>query len=163
MQIFEITSGKIRVTDPCYTRNSNPNNVLENCVSGTWVARLTTSDQGEWGIRTAELEIRHQDYQAFDADTLTPVDVSVDSGQAGFFDDDLYPDGPRVYNDRESFYGKICNGTVGTGKLANIEFGVASATGFGDGSYECYIGTNDIGQIVSAKIVFIKEDDDDDQ
>lgn len=50
--------------------------------------------------------------------------------------------------------------------VANVGFGVASHSGFGDGGYRCYVGRNDKSEIVAARIVFIgpdedEEDDDD--
>lgn len=45
--------------------------------------------------------------------------------------------------------------------IANVGFGVATHSGYGDGGYNCYIGRNDKGEIVAARIVFISDDEDD--
>ena len=49
--------------------------------------------------------------------------------------------------------------------IANVGFGVATHSGYGDGGYNCYVGRNDKGEIVAARIVFIsdEEDDEDDE
>ena len=45
--------------------------------------------------------------------------------------------------------------------IANVGFGVATHSGYGDGGYNCYVGRNDKGEIVAARIVFISDDEDD--
>lgn len=49
--------------------------------------------------------------------------------------------------------------------ISNVGFGVATHSGYGDGGYNCYVGRNDKGEIVAARIVFIsdEEDDEDDE
>jgi hypothetical protein len=43
--------------------------------------------------------------------------------------------------------------------LANVGFGVATASGYGDGGYSCYVARDKTGKIVAARIVFISEED----
>ncbi len=43
--------------------------------------------------------------------------------------------------------------------IANVGFGVATHSGYGDGGYNCYVGRNDKGEIVAARIVFISDED----
>lgn len=44
--------------------------------------------------------------------------------------------------------------------IANVGFGVATHSGYGDGGYNCYVGRNDKGEIVAARIVFISDEED---
>lgn len=161
MANFQINSDKIRVTDPCYTKDTWCAGVLENCVSGEWFAERIISNEGSWGNRVAEICIWNKDYIGeVDANELTDIDVGVDSGQAGFFDEDQYPDGETgEYGQLDTFYGQVCDQTEGT-DIANVGFGVTTSSGFGDGGYNCYIGKNSEGKIVAAKIVFIGEEED---
>jgi hypothetical protein len=208
VSVFTITSTKLRVTDPCYEKDVWCSGVLENVLPGQWVAdKVVASDSqtGGWGDRISELQISHIDYHGVvDVNEPAAFTVGVDSGQAGFFDELMYPEGPvGEYGDLETFYGKVCQGTQGNSYMweerlydestverlidatdqanqqivddlknitvtksgydylgiANVGFGVATHSGFGDGGYSCYVGRNDQGQIVAARIVFIGDDD----
>lgn len=165
METFEITSGRIRVTDPCYTKDTWCSGVLENCLTGTWEAsKVIHGDDltGGWGDRIAELHICHESHLGSECYEKTDVDVGVDSGQAGFFDDEMYPEGDTgEYGDVNTFYGRVCEGTFKEKHLgiANVGFGVATSSGFGDGGYDCFIHRDIDGNIVAAKIVFISEDE----
>lgn len=218
MENFEITSGRIRVTDPCYTKDTWCSGVLENCLTGNWKAsKLVYGNEltGGWGNRIAELQIWHEDYLGGECYENSGIDVGVDSGQAGFFDDALYPDGETgEYGDLNTFYGKVCDGTAGEAKIyeeplyndetiskieeiyksdgkfsdenisklienmktamvkrerheylgiANVGFGVASSSGYGDGGYDCFIRRDHEGRIVAAKIVFIGDESEEDE
>lgn len=215
METFAITSGKIRVSDPCYTKDTWCAGVLENVLNGDWVAEKVVygNDVTGWGDRIGELRIFHIHHTHQNATELVEIDVGVDSGQAGFFDEEQYPDGETgEYGSEETFYGKVCAGTAGEAihyeepmydehmmklyetlilnpenetysnglgqeiidemrdvkvkrtthnylGIANVGFGVATHSGYGDGGYRCYVGRNIDGKIVSAKIVFIDPND----
>lgn len=206
METFEVSGSRIRVTDPCYTKDVWCSGILENCLSGTWNAEcevLSDEETDGWGKRVASLTITNEHYKGVFPTELTNIDVGVDSGQAGFFDEEKYP---NVETLDEEFYEKVCDGTAGPFvmkefprsestikawekmieqfghdpkydniiaelkqlmvepenrpvqeylSIANLGFGVATSTGYGDGSYDCYVGRNKHGLIVSAKIVFI--------
>jgi hypothetical protein len=212
---FTINSSTIRVTDPCYTKDVWCSGIIDNVLVGDWFADtlIFPDSKTGWGDRIAEIFIWHKDYSFENINELTEVNVGVDSGQAGFFDDSQYPDGETgEYGDLNTFYGKVCAGTAGqivtttvrtyddefieeyvnllkeenrfdekhqqivqhmkertrTHQeynylgISNVGFGVASHSGYGDGGYECYVKRNDDGQIVAAKIVFIDEDENED-
>lgn len=93
MTQFEIQSTQMRVTDPCYDKDTWCAGVLDNVLPGTWVAEKEVSDEGSWGMRIARLRVYHENYPYTDPRELTPIDVGVDSGQAGFFDESQYPEG----------------------------------------------------------------------
>jgi hypothetical protein len=111
-------------------------------------------------------------------------EVGVDSGQAGFFDDGSYPHGETgEYADLDTFYGKACAATheelppvkvkdEAYSKLLGRDFfrieqrsrmsagmvgdtGAVAASGYGDGSYTCYVWRDSTGRIWAAEIVFI--------
>jgi len=110
--------------------------------------------------------------------------IGVDSGQCGIFDADNYPGGNSTgeYDDKNSFYGKVCELTSNEhGEEADKSipyntygiidgFGVVSSTGYGDGCYTAYGIKNENGELIAVKIVFLEDetekddfyDDDDD-
>lgn len=167
---FEITSGVMRVTDPCYDKETWCSGTLD-AKNGTWEAYVTKSDEGSWGIRAASLIVMHESAGiAYSNDDweLTNIDVGVDSGQAGFFDNAKYPDTESTgeYGDTDTFYGQICDLTHSEkdrSKVAGVmEFGAASVSGYGDGGYRCYVRRMN-GVVVAAKIIFIGEEEIDDE
>lgn len=168
---FKITSGAIRVTDPCYTMGADAQcaGTIENVKNGTWVANV-----GEEGGRIGILMAMHEDHIAdklvsFEEENLVPFSVGVDSGQAGFFDlkeyekvslqDDSLEDW-LVWRDAE-FYSKCAELTLGKEQWGCLEFGVVSSTGWGDGSYPCYFAKNTQGEVVGLTIHYIDEDEED--
>jgi len=104
---------------------------------------------------------------------LSDIDVGVDSGQAGFFDVFKYAaavsdkDDSRSRRDSqdssfEDFYGRVCDLTLDDKSFGVVEFGVASSSGYGDGSYNCYFRRNSLGEVIEAVITFIHDDEDED-
>lgn len=166
---FEITSGIMRVTDPCYNKDTwcSGSFVAE---LGIWEAIVGISDEGQWGKRAAELIVMHESQRdSFDGDwEKTKIDVGVDSGQAGFFDNAKYPDTERTgeYGDMDTFYGQACaltHSEKDRNRVAGVmEFGAVSSSGYGDGGYDCYVRRKN-GVVVAAKIVFISDEEIDDE
>ena len=179
---FEVTSGKLVVTDPCYDRSTWCMGYLEKVKNGTWEAFAHYSDDRSWGDRVAKLVVFHKDHrypkgfpQVLRDDEGKRVDIGVDSGQAGFFDDGVYPDGDRddkggEFGGKDKFYDDCCKATIGEdfgskgGEYPNHgivqDRGVVSSSGYGDGSYECSYWVED-GLVVAAEIVFIDDDAED--
>lgn len=86
---FDVTSGKLVVSDPCYTAPD----VLPFVRNGKWTASVVKSDEGGWGIRIAELIACVRDEKLFTpcgSWEKAPFEVGVDSGQAGIFDNDHF-------------------------------------------------------------------------
>ena len=168
---FELKSTKLLATDPCYDKGTWCATVIENALPGKWSASIITSDEGMWGERVAELEVHNlEDLQACSW-IRTFGAIGVDSGQAGFFDFDKYPEGDLIDRpDGEAFYEEACAASWNrvTNQPAGIVggYGVNSSSGLGDGGYPLYVARNLEGQVVGAKIVFISdelnEDDDSD-
>lgn len=95
---FEMTSQTMRVSDPCYDRDVWCCGTFGKCKTGTWEAGVLKTDMGDWGVRCAVLAVRHKEtgpdysvirqrkvYQMKDGWLEQPIDVGVDSGQAGFY------------------------------------------------------------------------------
>lgn len=158
---FEIKSGSVRVTDPCYERGTWCAGTIDEVKNGVWEAFIKMDS---YDGRVAELAVFHKDIPnklVKDSNWLEQgIDVGVDSGQAGVFDDELYPEGETgEYGDEDSFYGKCCQLTIDKGS-GTLSFGAVSRSGYGDGSYICYT-IEDKDNIVGIKIVFVDEYDED--
>lgn len=95
---FEIESGKVMISDPCYERGTWCQGILNNVVKGKWNAYIKESDEKEWGTRAAELIAVKDGYKL---ENLTGwnesgIHVGVDSGQAGIYEDKYYNDNTIV-------------------------------------------------------------------
>lgn len=176
---FEVHSGKMMVSDPCYSPGTWCQGVLENVENGKWNALFVkTDDTGGWGERVAELFVFHDSVKPFNdimedyfcAWEETDIDVGVDSGMAGFYD---LPEFKGAEEDLD-WYDDICSMHPNEKDAKIINGGVVSNSGYGDGGYRCYISKNKNEKIDMAKIVFIDlfqddndkdliEDDDDDE
>ena len=174
---FEVHSGKMMVSDPCYSPDTWCQGVLENVENGKWTSLIVkTDDTLGWGERVAELIVFHDSIEPFDdimedyfcAWEETDIDVGVDSGMAGFYD---LPKFKGAEEDRD-WYDDICNQMFHVNDLPPHHTndgvivcgsGVVSTSGYGDGGYKCYIFKNKNGKIDMAKIVFIDlfQDDND--
>ena len=158
---FDVVSGKLTVSDPCYEPGTWCAGELRNVLTGTWNAMAVTVDVGEWGDRISRLIVYHDDYQRSKGlrKQTAPFEVGVDSGQAGFFDSSHYQD-DSIIDDRSTDYGDIwyshcCHVTLARPKAGVIPFGVVSSSGFGDGGYSCTYYETPAGYVVKAEICFI--------
>ena len=167
---FEVTGNDLRVTDPCYELESTGGITLVNVKPGKWYTHAVIIDkQDGWGERVASLTVVHESYPdhyqpSIDVD-CKPI-IAVDSGQAGFFDIDKYP---KADDDiKEKFYDENCRLTLSKEK-GGIVFnsGVVTSSGYGDGCYRLYYDMdsdiNSNGEIIAAEIVFIEDDEDEDE
>ena len=177
---FEVTGPEIRVSDPGYGRDVWCCGTVKNCRIGTWEAAVLRKDQGEWGVRNAVLAIRFADggpkFNAINRAVCNatgawhecPIDVGVDSGQAGFFDDAHYQDAtvlsgmakPAFISD-DVWYGHCCDITLSRIGAGVMPYGVVSSSGYGDGSYVAYKHLNHEGQVDFLFVVFIEEEEED--
>lgn len=156
---FKVKSGSLRVSDPCYDKDTWCAGVIEDVKNGNWESYIKLD---ETSSRVSELLTFYSDISNAtvkkDNWIEQPIEVGVDSGQCGIFDDDYYPNGKTgEYGDMDSFYGKCCD--ITTSDFSGVlEFGTVSSSGFGDGSYVCY-ALEDKNGVVGVKIVFIEEDE----
>ena len=63
------------------------------------------------------------------------------------------------FNDKNTFYGKVCDLTLSDMQAGTIIGGVVSSSGFGDGGYKASLGKNAAGETVAIEITFIEEGD----
>ena len=166
---FEVISGRLIVSDPCYERGNKYSGLLKYVRIGKWNAYVSRGNRGNWGLRNAELIISHVDFDLLnnnnDLEEKTDDDIDVYSGQVGFFDYSLYPankDSQGEYNESGTFYGKCCVATLNTPNVADIidNRGVVSSSGISDGGYGLHVIKNKDGEIIKTRIVFIYEDED---
>jgi hypothetical protein len=153
---FDVKSGVLRVSDPCYSKDTWCAGVIEDVKNGVWDAYIKKIDN-----RVGELIIYYSKSTQNDIKNANwieqSIDVGVDSGQCGIFDNSLYPDNKTgEYGDEDTFYGKCCELTNPCGTL---DFGVVSSSGYGDGSYTCYTIENEKG-VFGVKIIFLEDYDD---
>jgi hypothetical protein len=158
---FQVRSGTLRVTDPCYSRDIDAAGVIPNAAVGTWRASVTPAKG--YPRRVAAL---HADYLGHMGPTLlvrfAPKDggrgLGVDSGQMGVFDDSLYPESTGEYSDSGSIYSRICEMTELREMGLVDDWGAVSSTGWGDGEYLCFLRYNkDASAVVGVSVVFMPE------
>ena len=94
---FEVISGQLDVSDPCYARDVWCRLVLDNVRKGTWHAGVSLYDFNDSAYgrdrRVTALTIAHEEYKDSDLDSEKAIGhIGVDSGQAGFFDSAHYKD-----------------------------------------------------------------------
>jgi len=164
---FEVTSGALRVTDPCYDLDTWCAGTIGNVVNGSWNAYVLISDEGTWGKRVAMTIAVHESIgDAFPAVInhygkrdlsaewqLAPIDVGVDSGQAGIFDREMFPG--KDDETKQEWYQQCCDITLSRVYSAGtIEGGVVSSSGIGDGSYRCYCLLDDDSNVLGVLLDF---------
>ena len=163
---FELSSGQLLATDPCY-ENIN-DGVVVPALPGRWTARTLLRDERN-GYSVALLAVAHESFQgdALDIGGYGGERVGVagvDSGQCAFFDLARYPrDAGEFTNDDGTFYSRCCEasqcesdgyGATGTFPTRVVPEGVVSRTFIGDGGYGVYVQKNEQGQAIAACLVF---------
>lgn len=170
--LFEVKSGKLMVTDPCYDRGTWCQGIVENVANGQWVASIEVMDDKQthgWGERVSKLVARLNGATLIQG-VKAEFEVGVDSGQAGIFDEGQYPGSKAEigeYGDTETFYGRVCDLThdekdrskhAGIIDMDDGPFGVASSSGYGDGGYSATIYRDGAGACIGVMIDFMGED-----
>ena len=165
---FQNISGEMVMSDPCYEKGIWCAALLKNVMRGTWRVEAIKSDDGEWGVRVAVLRAIHESYSGEYFD-LGP-ELGVDSGQLGIYDASHYHD-DSVFSEpskfgacgKDEWYGHNCDITLDAPQAGIIPYGCVSCSGYGDGSYGSYAAYNVAGHIVGIEVVFIDEEDEDDE
>lgn len=162
---FELKTEVAIVSDPCYVIGTWCQITLNNVKKGLWSAYVLLTDK-----RVAQLlafagnALNNVQWQA------VPGEVGVDSGQAGIFDARHYREdaivkdvtriGPSIICPDEPWYSVCCDRTNNTEHCAGvIPEGCVASSGYGDGSYDCFVGKDEKGRITAIKIDFISEDE----
>lgn len=163
---FEVHDGIIVVGDPCYTDVKDL--IKTQAKNGKYNAYVVRSNEGDWGIRVAELIAIHED-----DDFGTPLweicdeGVGVDSGTMGIFDNEYHY--VHHYNNKldGDWYDKVVCGEVIDNRFYIDENACfLSESGFGDGYYDVEVvfdrESNDNTTICAVKVIFIDDEDDED-
>ena len=220
-----ITLGNaVRISDPCYDIDTWCAGTLENVLAGIYQCFFQRSNEGDWGIRIANIEVRHKDYLDVEPTELQDIDVGVDSGQCGIYDLPYLIEARKDQDGEDEWYDRVCDATYKVIEnpeyhpfksssfwkpefeecekyidernmlpsvellkdwlSANEEYRnsiehyafihkldasvmddkcFVSSSGDGDGSYSCFVGRNDDGQIVSIKIDYYYYEDEEDE
>ena len=149
----------VRVSDPCYDLGVWCAGTIEGMLPGKYNCFVVMSDEKEWGHRVSYIEIRHENYLTKKAGKLIPITVGVDSGQCGIYDLEYFE---KIKADKTAdgeWYDKVCLNTCSKDKeykgciLDNKC--LVSQSGYGDGSYRCYIGENANQKVVSVRVKYI--------
>ncbi len=152
---------RVRVSDPCYGTSVWCAGVIDNVKEGIYNASVEMSDEGIWGMRVKSLTIVHSDYKGFlFFNESARFEVGVDSGQAGFYDEEYYQQYHTERDVNRDWYSDICELSDPFG--TKDDKCVVSSSGYGDGGYTCYMLVNDDNQVVAMTIEFICDDEDED-
>lgn len=157
-------SDQVRITDPCYDMDTWCAGTLSNVLEGSYQCFLSMNQDG----CVSAIEVRHTDYLDTKAKTPVPdLEVGVDSGQAGIFDQTYYEEVQKTRQKWNSFYDRVCNLTYHQHPSAENGYhfdgnpidgkGFVSASGDGDGSYVCRVGKNADDKIVAIRIDYYPE------
>lgn len=168
---FEVISGRLVVSDPCYEKSVWCCNTIEKVRCGTWTAQVDIHDEGEWGHRIAVLRIQAAiPPKVLLSPDTAPFEVAVDSGQAGFFDELYYRDSDMLRKqtgvkstDPDLWYWHCSNITLSPQQAGVMPYGVVASSGFGDGAYECLVYRDACGEAVRLEVIFIDEESEDEE
>lgn len=181
MKEFEITSGKIVCSDPCYKTDVWCMGIVDNVENGSWIAIADKKDMGDWGERITSLFIGNKQHlernpklvdYVFEDEPLNFAG-GVDSGQFGFFDFANYRNDESAKDlekydfgteydieDGDKWYRACSNLTLGDESWGTLPNGVVSSSGFGDGSYDVYGYKDAYDKYVAFAVVFIYDEED---
>lgn len=106
-----LLNNKVRVSDPCYGPDTWCAGTLENVLKGRYNCYSQSVNAGNWGIRIASIEVRHENYDDVDPTEIQDIDVGVDSGQAGIYDLDYFVQNRDDKGGVDDWYASVCNKT----------------------------------------------------
>jgi len=157
---------EVVVSDPCYEIPTWCQAQVEGVLPGVYNTTARKTETDGWGNRISYLTAIHEDY-VNDISKLKwkryPVEIGVDSGQAGIFDMETYRndsiassiglgDGDISFFSQEPWntmnpdeesgavwYKAMCSRTLGKKSWGTYEQGVVTSSGLGDGSYDLYV------------------------
>jgi hypothetical protein len=138
---FMVASGKLIVSDPCYSRGMWCAGVIENARNSTWRVTLETTGRG------------HRTLTASCASPLgemrkAPFRGAVDSGQVGIFCDSLFP---TPWNPSPGFH-QSCE-AAGLGELqTGIVLGGGVVASLLETGYRAFVGRDRDRQAVAVQI-----------
>lgn len=145
---------KVIVSDPCYSVSTWCTHIFDNVKPGEYNVFVNyLEDNGDigWGDRVQSLLVAHNTVdvnELFNSNNCV-ANVGVDSGQMSIYNFE-------EYSKEDERYDKICNVTNYAGGI--VANGAVSASGYGDGSYNVYITTDDkTNETTGINIVFFND------
>lgn len=169
---FQVTSGKLIISDPCYGYNEENTEDLQ--------VLLKPAKLGDWSatVSSNEEEVVHQ-LVVFWGNTepegeWIPIDqlIAVDSAQAGIFDFTFYDNDEKIIDEVENvydiemdddvskYYVACCDAVASEQQGDIVPGGAVAMSGYGDGLYQVYIKQDASGEVVSVMIDFLESDED---
>lgn len=159
---------EVMVSDPCYDSDSFYNRLYE-VLSGNYNCLIMKKKFGNWGVRVQSMAILHTD---FEFDFLNKGgylngQVAVDSGtmsicDCAYYDKHHINDKDENELDEEWYEKNVCSWAYRKNYHIADKLGFISSSGFGDGMYDVYTYTNN-GVIVGVEVVFIDDEEEDDE
>ena len=145
---FKCPSGKLRLSDPCFGRDSSEGEdylsaVVEGMAKGTWDAFVKYCPKT--GRVSSLVVISNKAKGEPDADFIE--DLCVDTGTMGIFDDSRF--------DESQDYTVLVDNPAEAG---TDKFAAVAMSGFGDGLYTAAVWRNKSGLGVLVEIEFIPEE-----
>lgn len=153
---------KVRISDPCYDVNTWCAGTLDNVLPGEYIAYVKKTNG-----RVSNLWVHHVSHPEITLESITEktdIDVGVDAGCAGIFDQEYFEeyhqptvDG-RMDSRHQEWYDRFVQEfdgvTIIDGKCA------ISDSGWGDGSYSCYIKKDENQKIIGIHVDYSYNEDD---
>lgn len=157
---FTVSTGKLMVTDPCYDKGTWCTAAVENAAKGQWEAEVERVDCGMWGNRVQKLTVRAVGKKPTSHERLD-ADIGVDAGVCGVFENkpnygDI--DWAKVCDEMKTAFGGIAS----KGNGFHCE-GAWSSSGYGDGSYDAFVGCDENGEVVEITIDYGVTPDEEDE
>ena len=158
--LFDITTGKVIITDPCELGQDNEVNQTLAVSKGKWRGTIS---KGISNNKVSSLLVTKADLII--SDDLVTIEhgfVKVKTGQLGIFDlsayrdDSLLPPLTKIFDeDGEIFYNHCCISTLSRKCSGIFPFGIVSSTN-GDGVYEVQL-LQKKEETVGIKVIFLPE------
>jgi hypothetical protein len=156
---FEINSGKVHLTDPCYKTTTWCGAYNIPAKNGKWYA--IPEDGESLGCIISAFTVYHEDHKLDEVTELLDYDLGVDSGQFGIFDTSIYDENTSY--DAPGFYRNCCDITLRYPSCGIIgDSGFVSSSGYGDGSYPGYGAFDKDNNLVKFCVRFVFSEDDED-
>lgn len=180
MHLFEVVSGELVISDPCYEVPTWCAGTVK-AKNGTWSAYYDTDDTGHrikeiWAYNIEAAINRPRIVDELPQAPPLPFINGVDSGQLGYFDRTHYRNDDCATNmlkrdfgegyDRQpgdAWYRAVCHITLTDESFGVMPYGVVSSSGWGDGSYNTQGVFNDEGECIGLYTQFIEDDNTDDE
>ena len=143
---FKVTS-KVRVSDPCYDRDTWCTDLVD-LPKGEYIVSVDTADTGMFKgkVKTLTMQLLRDEVHA---EALRLSQIGVDSGACGFFNDKTFEQAQKQYEQLDY--------TRKPTILAN-NLGVVTGSGLGDGVYMLTELLNSTGHRIGLTLTFLDDE-----